>query len=165
MTRTELTLQWRTLLFPELSLDDLYAILRLRQKVFVLEQHCVFLDLDNLDQQAIHILGTRGDSVVAYQRCIAPEPQDRASLLGRIVVSPVMRGRQLGAELVRRGIAHNLQRWPGHDIRISAQSRLQHFYTNLGFAAEGSEYLEDDIPHMQMCYSASLTAPRTPAGK
>ena len=149
-------MQWHTLSFTELSPESLYAILRLRQEVFAVEQQCVYLDLDNLDQQAIHILCTDGERVLAYQRCIAPGPGSPDSLLGRVVVCPTMRNQQLGRELVRRGIEHNLLQWPGSDIRISAQAHLQRFYASLSFLAEGNEYLEDNIPHRQMRYRASV---------
>lgn len=154
-----MTVQWQTLSFTELSLEKLYAVLRLRQEVFAVEQNCVFLDLDNLDQQAIHMLCMGGESILAYQRCIAPGPSSPESILGRIVVCPSMRSQQLGRELVRRGIEHNLLRWSGNDIRISAQAHLQSFYTSLGFIAEGSEYLEDNIPHKQMRFRSTITQP------
>jgi ElaA protein len=160
-----LTVQWQTLSFTELSRENLYAILRLRQEVFVVEQQCVFLDLDNRDQAAIHMLCTDQGLLAAYQRCIAPDSSDSESLLGRIVVCPTRRHHKLGGELVKRGIEHNLRRWPGSDIRISAQAHLQNFYTSLGFNAEGSEYLEDNIPHRQMRYRSTITPPEFPAGK
>jgi ElaA protein len=149
-----MNLQWHTLSFVELDVGQLYAILRLRQEVFVLEQDCVYLDLDDRDQQAIHILCTEADRLLAYQRCIAPGRDSPESQLGRIVVRREARGRDLGRELVQRGIEHNRSRWPECDIRISAQAHLQDFYSSLGFNAEGREYLEDGIPHRRMRYQA-----------
>lgn len=145
-----MTLQWQILAFPELDAHQLYAVLRLRQQVFVVEQQCAYLDLDNLDQQARHMLCTRDGKLLAYQRCLAPELVYPESSLGRIVVDSSMRGQRLGGELVRRGIAYNLSRWPHTAIRINAQAHLQPFYAELGFVAEGEEYLEDNIPHRQM---------------
>jgi ElaA protein len=147
-------LQWHVLPFAELDADQLYAILRLRQEVFVVEQDCVYLDLDGRDQQAIHIFGSESGTVLACQRCIAPGPACPDSQLGRIVVHPEARGRDLGRELVRRGIEHNRARWPDSDIRINAQAHLQDFYSSLGFTAEGEEYLEDGISHRRMRYRA-----------
>lgn len=147
-----MTLQWRTLAFSELAGEEVYALLRLRQQVFVVEQNCVYLDLDNLDQQATHMLCMRNQHLLAYQRCLAPGLSYPESSLGRIVVCPTLRGQHLGRELVLRGIEHNLSRWPGSGIRINAQAHLQVFYTSVGFCAEGSEYLEDNILHRQMCY-------------
>ena len=148
-----MNLHWHSLSFAELEKEQLYAILRLRQEVFVVEQDCVYLDLDGRDQQAIHMLCTEADRLLAYQRCIAPGPLCPDSQLGRIVVHPEARGRELGRELVQRGIRHNQLRWPQNDIRISAQAHLQGFYSSLGFTAQGEEYLEDDIPHRQMRYT------------
>jgi ElaA protein len=149
-----MTLHWQILAFAELSLEQLYALLRLRQQVFVVEQQCAYLDLDNGDHTAVHMLGTHLGELVAYQRCLPPGQSYAESSLGRVVVSPDLRGRQLGRELVRRGIAYNLSRWPQSDVCISAQAHLQHFYASLGFAAEGAGYLEDNIPHQKMRYRA-----------
>lgn len=150
-----MNLHWQTLAFTDLSLEGLYAVLRLRQEVFVVEQQCAYLDLDNLDQQATHMLCMREGELLAYQRCMAPGLKYPESSLGRIIVCPAIRSQQLGRELVHRGIKHNFLQWPDSDIRISAQAHLQDFYTSLGFAAEGSEYLEDNIPHRQMRYPAA----------
>jgi ElaA protein len=147
-----MTLQWRTPAFSELTGEEVYALLRLRQQVFVVEQNCVYLDLDNLDQLATHMLCMRHQQLLAYQRCLAPGLSYPESSLGRIVVCPTLRGQQLGRELVLRGIEHNLSRWPGSGIRINAQAHLQGFYTSVGFCAEGNEYLEDNILHRQMRY-------------
>jgi len=146
--------QWHTLTFPELDPEQLYAILRLRQEVFVVEQECIYLDIDNRDQQAVHILCMEKERLLAYLRCFAPEEAGADSVLGRLVVDPAHRGRKLGREMVRRGIEHNTRRWPGCDIRISAQAHLQALYSSLGFIAEGEEYLEDGIPHVRMRYRA-----------
>ena len=147
-----MTLMWRTLPFSALSGEALYAVLRLRQQVFVVEQHCAYLDLDNLDQNAVHMLGMRDGDLLAYQRCLAPGLSYAESSLGRIVVHPLLRGQQLGRELVQRGIDHNLAQWPDSGIRINAQAHLQRFYTSMGFCGEGNEYLEDNILHRQMRY-------------
>jgi ElaA protein len=145
-------MQWKILHFAELSSQWLYAMLRLRQNVFVVEQQCAYQDIDDLDQSATHILCMREASLLAYQRCLPPGLSYPESSLGRIVVCPTMRGQQLGRELVRRGVAHNLALWPDSGIRINAQAHLQPFYSSLGFIGEGSEYLLDNIPHRQMCY-------------
>ena len=151
-----MTLQWRTLAFSELTGAQVYALLRLRQQVFVVEQNCAYLDLDNLDQQAIHMLCLHNGALMAYQRCLAPGVSYPESSLGRIVVCPTRRGQHLGRNLVLRGIAHNLAQWPDSGIRINAQAYLEEFYTALGFVAEGSAYLEDNILHRQMRYRQSI---------
>ena len=115
---------WQTCEFSGLDILQLYAALRLRQEVFAVEQNCAYLDLDNLDQGAVHMLCWHRDELVAYQRCLAPGTAWPESALGRIVVRAQSRGRQLGRELVERGIRHNLGRWPEQDIRINAQAYL-----------------------------------------
>lgn len=149
---------WQISEFPELNAAQLYAALRLREQVFILEQACLYPDLDNRDQSAVHLLGWRDGEVVAYLRCLAPGSQHSESVLGRVVVCPLQRHARLGSELVRRGIDHNLSRWPAYNIRIHAQAHLQGFYTELGFVAEGELFDEDGIPHIQMVY------PATPSG-
>ena len=147
------TLEWQNLSFTELTAEGLYAVLRLRQEVFVVEQNCAYLDIDNMDQQETHMLGMRDGELLAYQRCLPPGlSYPESSSLGRIVICPVVRGQQLGRVLVRRGIEHNLLRWPGSGICINAQAQLKDFYASLGFVAEGNEYLEDNILHRQMRY-------------
>jgi ElaA protein len=150
-----MTDHWQTRAFAELDTLQLYAVLRLRQEVFTVEQNCNYLDLDNLDQGAIHMLCWREGLLVAYQRCLAPGAHFAESALGRIVVSDRARGRHLGRELVRRGISHNLERWPRSGIRINAQAYLQDFYRSLGFVAAGEAFDEDGIPHIQMVYACS----------
>lgn len=150
-----MTYQWQTSDFGGLNTLELYAALRLRQQVFVLEQNCAYLDLDNLDQDAVHMMCWREGDLLAYQRCLAPGANFIESALGRIVVSAPARGQDLGRELVRRGIRHNLERWPNNDIRINAQAYLQAFYAELGFVADGDVFDEDDIPHIQMVYPRS----------
>lgn len=147
-------LQWQTLAFTELKLEQLYALLRLRQAVFVVEQESIYLDLDDLDQQALHMLVVEKGELLAYQRCLPPGLSYPESALGRIVVAPPARGRDLGRELVRRGIDYNLRHWPDSDICINAQCYLQRFYQELGFTPEGEEYMEDGIPHIRMRYTA-----------
>jgi ElaA protein len=146
--------QWQILDFVQLGREQLYDILRLRQEVFVVEQDCVYLDLDGLDRQATHILCSRGEQLLAYQRCLPPGVSYPESSLGRIVVCPAARGLRLGRELVQRGIAYNMKQWPGSGIRINAQAYLRDFYAGLGFVASGSEYEEDGIMHQQMVYGS-----------
>ncbi|NND66407.1 MAG: GNAT family N-acetyltransferase [Halioglobus sp.] len=145
---------WETLPFDALGTRVLYAIMRLRQEVFVEEQNSPYLDADGADLAADHMLCREAGELVAYQRLIGPGIKYPESSMGRIVVRPALRGQGLGAELVRRGIAHNLANWPGVDICISAQAHLEKFYGTLGFTGEGEIYDEDGIPHRKMRYRA-----------
>lgn len=151
-----MALRWKTVAFEQLALDELYALLRLRQEVFVVEQDCVYQDLDGKDQAGMHMLGYDGEDLVGYLRCLPPGVSyPDASSIGRIVVAAGSRGAQLGRELVQRGIDHNRAAWPDVGICINAQAYLRRFYTSVGFAAEGEEYLEDGIAHIRMRLQAN----------
>tara|TARA_R110001592_G_scaffold363393_1_gene687209 strand:- start:49794 stop:50249 length:456 start_codon:yes stop_codon:yes gene_type:complete len=145
--------QWQTTEFAGLNGAALYAVLQLRQDVFVVEQDCRYQDIDNLDQGAVHMLCWQEGELLAYQRCLAPGTHFVESAIGRIVVSPQARGRKLGKELVTRGIDHNLLRWQDHGIRINAQAYLEAFYADLGFVSAGDVFDEDGIAHIQMVYA------------
>ncbi len=141
---------WRSAEFDQLSAPELYAILHLRQQVFVIEQDCLYPDLDGLDQQALHLCGWREDTLLTYLRALPPGVSYPESSLGRIVVSPAARGQDLGRELVRRGIELTLARWPEAGICISAQAHLEPFYQSMGFDTVSDAYDEDGIPHIKM---------------
>ncbi len=145
--------RWQTATFTDLDNRELYALLRLRQVVFAVEQTSIYVDPDNLDQAAMHMLVWGGKELLAYQRCLPPGLQETESTLGRIVVAAEARGTGLGKALVQRGIEHNLQRWPGVNIRIHAQAHLDRFYGELGFVTEGEVYDLDGIPHLEMVLS------------
>jgi len=148
-------LDWSTLTFAELDIHALYEILALRQDIFVVEQNCPYQDLDGLDQDAYHMACREGETLLAYQRCLPPGVSYPESSIGRIIVSSAARGRQLGRELVQRGIDFNRAEWPEHDIRIGAQAHLSGFYGSLGFVTVGDEYIEDGIPHVHMVLAAT----------
>ncbi|MEH6608404.1 MAG: GNAT family N-acetyltransferase [Halioglobus sp.] len=122
----------------------------MRQNVFIIEQDCLYPDLDDLDQDAMHMTGRNGESLQAYQRCLAPGVCYQESSIGRIIVAPFSRGTQLGRELVQRGIDHNRSQWPDHGIQIGAQAQLTKFYSSLGFVSLEDEYMEDGILHVHM---------------
>jgi len=136
--------------FNELSTHELYVILQLRSEVFVVEQDCVYQDLDNKDQNAYHVLGVLDNEIVAYARIFKPGDYFLESSIGRIVVKKEFRKFQYGYKLVENSIQfieNNLQQ---NTILISAQSYLTKFYNSLGFIRVGEEYLEDGIPHIKM---------------
>jgi ElaA protein len=144
------SIDWATNTFHELSPHALYQILQLRQNIFIIEQDCLYPDLDDLDQGAMHITGRNVESLQAYQRCLAPGVCCRESSIGRVIVAPSARGTQLGRELVQRGIDHNQSRWPDHGIQIGAQAQLTNFYSSMGFISLEDEYMEDGILHVHM---------------
>ncbi|NDV14645.1 GNAT family N-acetyltransferase [Muricauda sp. TY007] len=136
--------------FEELSTKELYQILRLRSEVFVVEQDCVYQDVDNKDQKALHVIGIKNDEVVAYTRIFKPGDYFDNVSIGRVVVSQDQRKYGLGKQIMQATLAAIDQRFPDKAIEISAQSYLLKFYTELGFNALGEEYLEDGIPHRRM---------------
>jgi len=136
--------------FNELSTHELYAVLQLRAEVFMVEQDCVYQDLDNKDLDAYHMLGVLDTKIVAYARIFKPGDYFLESSIGRIVVKKEFRKFQFGYQLVVNSIQfieNNLQQ---NKILISAQSYLSKFYNSLGFTQVGEEYLEDGIPHIKM---------------
>ena len=139
--------------FNELSTQELYTVLQLRAEVFVVEQDCVYQDLDNKDLDAYHVLGVLDTKIVAYARIFKPGDYFLESSIGRIVVKKEFRKFQYGYQLVQNSIQfieNNLQQ---NTIIISAQSYLTKFYNSLGFTQVGEEYLEDGIPHIKMLKS------------
>ena len=136
--------------FDELTIHELYQILRLRSEVFVVEQDCVYQDVDNKDQKALHVIGLKGDEVVAYTRIFKPGDYFDNVSIGRVVVRQDQRKYGLGKQIMLATMAAIDQRFPNKPIEISAQSYLLKFYTDLGFSAFGEEYLEDGIPHRRM---------------
>jgi ElaA protein len=149
-------LSWRWLPFAALGLHDLQGIHCARQRVFVVEQACAFLDADSYDEVAFHLLARYpGDrEPVAYARALAPGARYAEASIGRVLTAASARGQGLGRELVRRAVAHVQRAWPGSPIRISAQSRLEVFYAGFGFVAQGEPYLDDGIPHLDMLLAA-----------
>ena len=145
-------MDWRWFRFAELGVDNLHDALQLRSRVFILEQG-PYLDVDGLDRQSWHLLGRDGEGVlVAYLRVVDPGLKYEEPSIGRVVTAPEVRGNGLGRSLMREGLAGCARHWPQRGIRISAQARLQRFYAELGFSAVGDEYLEDDIPHIEMLW-------------
>ena len=136
--------------FDELTIHELYQILRLRSEVFVVEQDCVYQDVDNKDQKALHVIGLKEDEVVAYTRVFKPGDYFDNVSIGRVVVRQDQRKYGLGKKIMLATMAAIDQRFPNKPIEISAQSYLLKFYTDLGFSAFGEEYLEDGIPHRRM---------------
>ena len=138
-------LRWHDRAFGELAAAELYAILALRARVFVVEQACVYLDADGVDPVCRH-LWAAGEAIVAYLRVIPAGVDYNEVALGRIVIAPEARGSGLGRTLVRRGL-EAVGRVP---VRISAQAHLERFYLELGFRPASDVYLEDGIAHLEM---------------
>ena len=141
---------WQFKSFDALTKAELYAALRLRAEVFVVEQACVFQDLDGSDDRAMHLLGLQGGQLVAYARCFAPGVKFAEASIGRVVTHASVRGTGIGHVLMREAIARLQQHWGAQPLRIGAQARLQHFYMQHGFVDVGAPYVEDRIDHLEM---------------
>ena len=139
--------------FNQLSTQDLYAVLQLRSEVFVVEQDCVYLDLDGKDQLAYHVLGYKDSKLISYARVFKPGDYFLKSSIGRIIVKKEYRRFKYGDHLVQNSIEFIEKKFKEKEILISAQAYLINFYNNLGFVQEGEQYLEDDIPHIKMLKS------------
>ena len=141
---------WTCKTFTELTPDELYAILRLRSEVFVVEQNCVFLDMDNKDQKCHHLMGWRDDTLVGYSRLLGSGISYVESSIGRIVTSPTARGLGVGRDLLDKSIETLYRLYGKQPIRIGAQCYLTKFYESFGFVQKGEIYLEDGIEHIEM---------------
>ena len=143
-------ISWTVKTFNELTNGELYQVLRLRAEVFVVEQACAYLDLDNYDQQALHLQGINETGLVAYTRLFAPGIKFDMASIGRVVSSPSARGKGFGRQLMEVSIAAVETRWGKIPFKIGAQLYLQKFYESLGFVQSSEMYLEDNIPHIEM---------------
>jgi ElaA protein len=145
---------WHLVPYPELSLDALYDVLELRQRVFIVEQNCPYIDADGIDPSCWHVIGRNEHAaVVAYARILPPGLKYAGPSIGRVVTHPKVRGTGLGRQLMREAIKFTDSLFPGESIRISAQMYLIRFYGGLGFEPVGDPYDEDGIPHVEMVRS------------
>jgi len=147
-------LTWHWLRFDQLTREQLYALLRLRSEVFVVEQNCVFQDMDGLDDQAMHLLGMRMEAgtpqLVAYVRCFPAGVTFAEASIGRVVTRQSARGGGLGHVLMTEAVRVLQQQWSAQPIRIGAQAHLKAFYQRHGFVDVDRPYVEDGIPHLEM---------------
>jgi len=133
----------------KISPSELYDILKLRQDIFIVEQNCVYEDIDGLDESSQHLLLRISNELAAYSRIVPPEVKYDEISIGRIVVKEKFRGNGYGKKIVLESIAHIAEN--GHKaIRIEAQAHLLQFYKDLGFKSAGETYILDGIPHLQM---------------
>ncbi len=144
-------LTWETKPFDALSLDDLYKILQLRQAVFILEQRCVYNDLDGKDQQSHHLMVWHQGALAAYTRLIPYGISYPDALsIGRVVVAAEFRGEGLGEELMVRSIEGVYSLFGQQSIKIGAQQHLKAFYSRLGFEQTSGPYMDAGILHIEM---------------
>jgi ElaA protein len=149
---------WTLVAFDALPAAQLYALLQLRTDVFVIEQNCIFQDMDGADPQAMHLLGTRAapgqpDELVAYARLFAAGVKFPEASIGRVITRESVRATGLGHVLIREAIAAVTTLWGVQAIRIGAQARLKAYYSQHGFVDVGKPYIEDGIDHLEMVRS------------
>ena len=139
--------------FRELSTEEIYNILKLRSEVFVVEQNCVYQDIDEKDQKATHLFIEKNNEIIAYTRIFKKgDYYEENPSIGRVVVSKKERGKNLGKEIMLNSIEFIKKEMEGRKIELSAQKYLDKFYKDLDFYSEGEDYLEDGIPHQRMFY-------------
>ena len=145
---------WRCQRFDDLGVRGLYRALRLRAEVFVIEQRCLYLDPDGLDEHAWHLQGMGpgadgGEALLAYARLLPPEIGGTARI-GRVITAPAARGGGLGRALMSQAVGECGRLWPGQPIELGAQAHLREFYGSFGFTPVSEVYDEDGIPHIDM---------------
>ena len=152
------SIAWQCARFADLAPNALYASLKARSEVFVVEQRCVFLDMDGIDVHALHLLGwasggvspERDSGLAAYLRLIEPGRKYAEASIGRVLTTRAFRGIGLGRVLMREGLRRAALEYPGAPVRIGAQRYLERFYSSLGFCVASEPYDEDGIEHVQM---------------
>lgn len=145
-----MSLEFKIKRFNELSLVELYSVLQLRSEIFVVEQDCVYQDIDGKDDKALHVLGIFNGELVAYCRLFQPGDYFADASIGRVVVKATYRDKKWGHNLIREAINGIATRYNAAAITISAQLYLKKFYESHGFVKVSEEYLEDNIPHIEM---------------
>ena len=144
-------ISWSIKSFDELNKNELYDLLKLRSEVFVVEQNCVYQDIDDKDIKGTHFFGQDGSDLIAYLRVMEVGvlyPNHMS--IGRVVVKQTHRNKKLGNEILAEAIDFCRKKFPKTPIKISAQTHLKSFYNQLGFEFKGEAYLEDGIPHCAM---------------
>ena len=136
--------------FNELSIQELYQLLQLRSEVFVVEQNCVYQDIDGKDEKALHVMGFYENEIVAYSRIFNKGYYFDEASIGRVVVSQKVRAKNFGHDLMKISIEAIKKEFKTSNITISAQEYLKKFYETHNFKQTSEMYLEDDIPHIQM---------------
>ena len=138
--------------FNELTINELYELLKLRAEVFIVEQKCIFNDIDDKDLKSIHIMIKTNNKIEAYLRVLEPGVSYSNSSVGRVLVAKDSRKNGLARKIVKEGINYIINNFQNKNITIGAQEYLKDFYESLGFKAISQVYLEDGIPHLDMVY-------------
>ena len=136
--------------FKELSVEEIYQILRIRSEVFIIEQRCIYQDIDGKDEKAMHVMGKNNKEIIAYTRILDRGEYYDLPSISRVVVTKKNRGKERGKRIMEESIKYINKILKEKTIVLAAQKYLENFYRELGFIPEGKEYLEDEIPHQKM---------------
>ena len=147
---TQIKILWKNKTWEQLTINEMHEIFALRSRVFVVEQNCVYQDIDDKDHKAVHVYGVYKNNIIAYTRLFREGAYFKEASFGRAVVEKKHRGKGLGDQLMKETLAVMKLNWPNKKIKISAQAHLLDFYQKHGFTPKGKEYLEDGIPHISM---------------
>jgi ElaA protein len=151
-------MDWRFAPFAELTPREIHDLYQVRAAAFIVEQDCVFQDVDGVDPECWHLLGSRAGILVAYCRLLPAGAKFAEPSIGRVVTTQAVRGSGMGRELMLEALRRADKLWPGRAIRIGAQQHLERFYTDLGFAVASQPYDEDGILHIEMLRPAATAA-------
>jgi ElaA protein len=143
-------MNWTLKFFEALTVVELYELLKLRSAVFVVEQNCVFLDMDDKDQASLHLFAMENAIITAYCRIVPPHVIYLEASIGRVITNPDTRRYGLGKQLMQTAIKETRRLFPNTTIKIGAQLYLKKFYEAFGFQQSGAVYLEDGIEHIHM---------------
>jgi ElaA protein len=143
-------IRWHFAPFGELTPQQIHDLYRLRVEVFIVEQNCVFQDVDGVDPRCFHLLGYSGDALVAYARLLPAGVKFDDPSIGRVITSPAVRRSGMGRVLMSEAMQRASRLWPGRQLRIGAQAHLERFYNEFGFVKVGEPYDEDGILHIEM---------------
>lgn len=145
-------MNWELKRFNELTVEELYKILQLRSEIFVVEQNCPYQDVDNKDERSYHLFCKEEEKIISYLRVLEKDLSFDEIAIGRVCVSKDFRGKGIAREIMKKAIRFIEEELHGNTIKIQAQAYLIDFYSSLGFKSISEEYLEDDIPHIDMMY-------------
>ena len=145
-------MSWNIQKFDELTKEELYKIIQLRVNVFIVEQQTCYEDLDDHDQNSIHISYVRDGKIFAYTRLLPPGEKFEMASLGRVITSQEVRGTGLGKEMVQLALNIIEETWPGTEVYIQGQEYLKKFYESFGFRAVSDPYIYDSLLHLDMLY-------------
>ncbi|QDQ01078.1 GNAT family N-acetyltransferase [Lysinibacillus fusiformis] len=147
-------MSWKIQTYNELTTEELYKIIQLRVNVFIVEQQTCYEDLDNHDQNSIHLSYVKDGKIFAYARLLPPGEKFDMASIGRVITNQEVRGTGMGKEMVQLAIKTIEKEWPGSEIFIQAQAYLEDFYGSFGFKQVSEAYIYDSLPHLDMLYKA-----------